>query len=66
MMVEQEALAEETPEPGQQPVCLRRIARMDDVEAASGDGDLDGQDEAAQEAPRELQGEARSALGVDR
>ena len=65
-MVEQEALAEQAPEPREQPVGFRRVARVDDIEATSGRGDPHRFHAGAQEAPRELHDEADGALGGDR
>src|SRR5215470_6510417 len=65
-MIEDVALAEDPPEPGQRPIDLRRIADMQHVEAATRDLNLEAQERRHQEAPEEFQHEAELALGVDR
>src|SRR5581483_2524755 len=57
---------EGAPEPAQRPIGLRRVADMQDVEAAAEELHLEAQERGHQEAPEEFHHEADLALGVDR
>ena len=65
MMVEEECLAEQAPEPAQQPIGLRRIAGMENVEAASEEGDAQGEQGGQQKAPDEFGRETRLAGRIE-
>ena len=66
VVVEQEPLAEQLPEAAERPVGLRRVADVEDVEAAAGHGHPDRLHRRAHEAPEELDDEAERALSVHR
>ena len=65
MMVEEERLAEQTPEPAQEPIGLRWIAGMENVEAAPEEGDAKRKQRSQQKAPDKFRREAELARRVE-
>ena len=64
-MVEQESLAEQAPEQTQQPIGFRRIAGVENVEAAPEEGDAERDQGGQQEAPDEFSRETKLARGIE-
>src|SRR5665213_548000 len=65
-MVEDEDLAESAPEPRDRPIDFRRVADVEDVEAAPEQRDPQRKHERRQEAPQRLGDKAKLALAFDR
>ena len=64
-MVEEERLAEHTPEPAQKPIGLRWIAGMENVEAAPEEGEAKRKQRSQQKAPDKFRREAELARRVE-